>query len=59
MPPEEKIEYGVPGISGIRDYPDGVWACLNYFECTRVCPKEIPVTKEKNIMKRGIEKVKK
>ena len=41
------------------DYPDGAWGCLNYFECTRVCPKEIPVTKEINTIKREIEKLKK
>jgi succinate dehydrogenase / fumarate reductase iron-sulfur subunit len=39
------------------DYPDGAWACVNYFECTRVCPKEIPVTKEINIIKREIKKL--
>lgn len=41
------------------DFPDGVWSCKNYFECTRVCPKSIPVTKSINIMKREIEKGKK
>lgn len=40
------------------DYPDGVWGCVNYFECTRVCPKEIPVTKSINIIKREIQKTK-
>lgn len=39
------------------DYPDGVWACVNHFECTRVCPKEIPVTKSINAMKREIKKL--
>ena len=39
------------------NYPDGVWACLNHYECTRVCPKEIPVTKEINIMKGEIKKL--
>ncbi|MBI5251264.1 MAG: succinate dehydrogenase iron-sulfur subunit [Desulfomonile tiedjei] len=39
------------------DYPDGVWACVNYFECTRACPKEIPVTKSINKIKREIEKL--
>lgn len=38
------------------DTPDGVWACMNHFECTRVCPKEIPVTKCINTIKREIEK---
>ena len=38
------------------DSPDGAWGCLNHFECTRVCPKEIPVTKSINLIKREIEK---
>lgn len=38
------------------DYQDGVWACVNHFECTRVCPKEIPVTKSINTIKREIQK---
>ncbi|MGQ3683889.1 MAG: succinate dehydrogenase/fumarate reductase iron-sulfur subunit [Candidatus Loosdrechtia sp.] len=38
------------------DYPDGVWACVNYYECTRSCPKDIPVTKYINMVKREIQK---
>jgi succinate dehydrogenase / fumarate reductase iron-sulfur subunit len=38
------------------DYADGAWACMNHFECTRSCPKEIPVTKYINTIKREIEK---
>jgi len=38
------------------DDPDGVWSCVNHFECTRVCPKEIPVTKSINTIKREIQK---
>ena len=38
------------------DSPDGAWGCVNHFECTRVCPKEIPVTKSINLIKREIEK---
>jgi len=38
------------------DSQDGAWGCVNHFECTRVCPKEIPVTKSINIIKREIEK---
>jgi succinate dehydrogenase / fumarate reductase iron-sulfur subunit len=37
------------------DYPDGVWGCVNHFECTRACPKEIPVTKYINTIKKEIE----
>lgn len=36
--------------------PNGAWGCVNHFECTRVCPKEIPVTKYINAMKREINK---
>jgi succinate dehydrogenase / fumarate reductase iron-sulfur subunit len=39
------------------DDPDGAWACVNHFECTRVCPKEIPVTKSINTIKREIKNV--
>lgn len=38
------------------DFPNGVWSCENLFECTRVCPKTIPVTKCINTLKREIEK---
>jgi succinate dehydrogenase / fumarate reductase iron-sulfur subunit len=38
------------------DYADGVWGCVNHFQCTRVCPKEIRVTKSINEIKRAIRK---
>jgi len=38
------------------DEPNGVSPCVNHFECTRVCPKTIPVTKSINFMKREIKK---
>jgi succinate dehydrogenase / fumarate reductase iron-sulfur subunit len=41
---------------GQMDNPDGAWGCKNYFECTRVCPKEIPVTKQINTIKREIQR---
>ena len=37
------------------DYPDGIWPCENRFECTRVCPRGIKVTKLINFAKRKIE----
>ncbi len=40
------------------DNPNGVWACENYFNCTRVCPRGIKVTKNINLSKREIEKYK-
>ncbi len=36
--------------------PDGVWPCVNHYECTRVCPKNIPITKSINFIKREIKK---
>ncbi len=36
--------------------PNGAWGCDNRFECTRACPKSIPVTKSINQIKREIEK---
>ena len=38
------------------DGPDGAPACVNHFECTRSCPKDIPITKYINMIKREIEK---
>ena len=38
------------------DSQEGIWACVNHFECTRSCPKEIPITKSINTIKRYIEK---
>lgn len=38
------------------DEPNSVWPCVNHFECTRVCPKSIPITKSINFMKREIKK---
>jgi len=40
------------------DYSDGAWGCVNYYECTKACPKEIPVTKEINSIKAEIKKSK-
>lgn len=37
------------------DDPEGVWGCLNHFECTKACPKEIKVTKHINELKRLIK----
>jgi succinate dehydrogenase / fumarate reductase iron-sulfur subunit len=39
----------------VLDHPDGVWACENLFECTRVCPRGIKVTKNINLVKRRIK----
>ena len=38
----------------VLDHPDGVWACDNHFQCTRVCPRGIKVTRNINLTKRKI-----
>jgi succinate dehydrogenase / fumarate reductase iron-sulfur subunit len=38
------------------DRPNGIWSCENRFECTRVCPRSIKVTK---LIKRKIEEFRK
>jgi succinate dehydrogenase / fumarate reductase iron-sulfur subunit len=42
----------------ILDTPDGVWACENHFQCTKVCPRGIKVTKLINQTKRSITQFK-
>ncbi len=42
----------------LLDAPNGVWPCENHFECTRVCPRGIKVTKNINLTKRAIKAVK-
>ncbi len=37
------------------DQPNGVWACEGHFECTRVCPRGIKVTKHINLTKRKLK----
>lgn len=39
----------------VLDHPDGVWSCDNHFECTRVCPRGIKITKLINLTKRKIK----
>jgi succinate dehydrogenase / fumarate reductase iron-sulfur subunit len=40
----------------VLDRPDGVWPCQNHFECTKVCPRSILITKRINQTKRMIDK---
>ena len=42
----------------VLDGPDGVRPCKNHFECTRVCPRGIKVTKNINLTKRAIKEFK-
>lgn len=49
---------GLAERMNVLDDPNGVWACENHFHCTKVCPREIKVTKNINATKKRIEKVK-
>jgi len=51
---EDSRDWGLAPRLDALDTPDGVWACENHFECTRVCPREIKVTKLINLMKRRV-----
>jgi len=42
----------------IVDEQNAVWSCDNHFECTRVCPREIKITKLINLTKKSIKKYK-
>jgi succinate dehydrogenase / fumarate reductase iron-sulfur subunit len=42
----------------ILDTANGIWPCENHFECTRVCPRGIKVTKIINLQKQQIRKFK-
>lgn len=39
----------------VLDDADGVWPCENHFECTRVCPRSILITKRINQTKQMIK----
>jgi len=49
---------GLSNRMAVLDDPNGVWACENHFDCTRVCPREIMVTKNINATKREIGRIK-
>lgn len=53
---KDSRDLGLPPRMDVLDTPDGVWSCQNHFECTRVCPRGIKVTKLINETKRAIEK---
>ncbi len=42
----------------LLDHKDGAWGCQAHWRCTKVCPKEIPVTKQIGQIKRRIHEAK-
>jgi len=51
---EDSRDWGLAPRLDVLDTPDGVWACESNFECTRVCPRGIKVTKLINLMKKRV-----
>jgi succinate dehydrogenase / fumarate reductase iron-sulfur subunit len=49
---------GIEPRLDVLDDKHGVWPCENHFECTRVCPRGIKVTKNINLTKRAIKQFK-
>ncbi|MFP4330655.1 MAG: succinate dehydrogenase/fumarate reductase iron-sulfur subunit [Alkalispirochaetaceae bacterium] len=49
-------DQGLEARLDILDHNDGVWPCESKFECTRVCPRDIKITKLINQTKRQIKK---
>jgi succinate dehydrogenase / fumarate reductase iron-sulfur subunit len=47
---------GLGDRRAVLDTPSGAWGCENHFNCTRVCPREIKVTKNINALKTRIKK---
>jgi len=50
-------DHGFAQRLSVLDAPDGAWACDNHFNCTRVCPREIKITKNINATKRAVTKL--
>lgn len=38
----------------VANTPDGIWRCRTIFNCTEVCPKEIPITRHLSDLKRAL-----
>jgi succinate dehydrogenase / fumarate reductase iron-sulfur subunit len=45
---------GIGPRKDVLDDVHGAWACENHFNCTRVCPRGIKVTKNINLVKRKL-----
>jgi len=51
---EDSRDTGFEERLPLLDYPDGIWPCESRFECTRVCPRGIKITRTINFTKRKI-----
>ena len=53
---DDNRDRGFAARLDILDTPNGIWPCDNHFQCTKVCPRGIKVTKLINLLKRNIKK---
>ncbi|WGK68330.1 succinate dehydrogenase iron-sulfur subunit [Candidatus Haliotispira prima] len=53
---DDSRDQGIPARLEALDSPNGLWACENLFECTKVCPRGIKITKLINHTKRKVKK---
>jgi succinate dehydrogenase / fumarate reductase iron-sulfur subunit len=54
--PSTAGDEGLKSRLDIIDQPNAVWSCDNHFECTKVCPRDIKITKLINFTKKAIKK---
>lgn len=52
---KDSRDRGLEPRLAVLNSEDGVWGCENHFECTRVCPRGIKITKLINETKREIK----
>lgn len=52
---KDSRDEGIGSRMTLVDTENGVWSCENHFECTKVCPRSIKVTKLINETKREIK----
>ncbi len=56
---EDSRDEGSSTRRPVLDHPNGLASCHSHFDCTRVCPRGIKVTKHINLMKRRLAQQKK
>lgn len=56
---EDSRDHGLEERLPALDQADGIWPCVSFFECTRVCPRGIKVTYLINLTKKRITEFRK
>lgn len=53
---DDSRDMGFEERAVVLDFPDGIWPCQNFYQCTRVCPRRIKITELINKIKEKIVK---